>query len=98
MAVYNLQALADKTKYLMSTQNKTQEEAQAQVFTEANIDDLDPTAYAEFTRLLTTGTTESPFARNDNERLLNRRQTATYGRYEEPTQEPPQEQPQEPTE
>ena len=91
MAVYNLQALADKTKYLMSSQNMTQEEAQAQVFREAGIDDLDPTAYAEYTRLLTTGTTESPFARNDSERLLNRRNTARYGRYEEPAPEPPQE-------
>jgi hypothetical protein len=91
MAVYNLQALADKTKYLMSSQNMTQEEAQAQVFKEANIDQMDPTAYDEYTRLLTTGTNESPYARNDGQRILDRRQTAKYGRYEEPTQEPPQE-------
>ena len=90
MAVYNLQALADKTKYLMS-QGMTQQEAEAQVFKEANIDEMDPTAYAEYTRLLTTGTNDSPYARNDGQRLLNRRQTANYGRYEEPTQEPPQE-------
>jgi hypothetical protein len=62
MAVYNLQALADKTKYLMS-QGMTQQEAEAQVFKEANIDELDPTAYAEYTRLLTTGTNDSPYAR-----------------------------------
>ena len=90
MAVYNLQALADKTKYLMS-QGMTQQEAEAQVFKEANIDEMDPTAYAEYTRLLTTGTNESPYARNDGQRPLNRRSTTKYGRYEEPTQEPPQE-------
>lgn len=88
MAVYNLQALADKTKYLMS-QGMTQEEAQSQAFREAGIDDLDPTAYGEFTRLVTTGTNEDPHARNDGQRILNRRSTAKYGRYEDPT--PPQE-------
>jgi|tagenome__1003787_1003787.scaffolds.fasta_scaffold20919771_4 hypothetical protein len=91
MAVYNLQALADKTKYLMSSENKTQAEAEAQVFKEAGIEGMDETAYAEYTRLVTTGTNESPFARNDGQRLLDRRATANYGRYEEPTQEPPQE-------
>lgn len=91
MAVYNLQALADKTKYLMSTENMTLEEAQAQVFKEAGIETMDEAALAEYTRLVTTGTTESPYARNDGERLLDRRSTTTYGRYEEPAQEPPQE-------
>jgi hypothetical protein len=91
MAVYNLQALADKTKYLMQTENMTQAEAEAQVFKEAGIDQMDEGAYAEYTRLVTTGTNESPFARNDGNRLINRRTAARYETYDvnpEPPQEP----------
>lgn len=90
MAVYNLQALADKTKYLMSSGNMTQQEAEAQVFKEAGITEMDQTAYAEFTRLVTTGTNDSQFARNDGQRLLDRRAASNYGRYA-PAEEPPQE-------
>lgn len=95
MAVYNLQALADKTKYLMS-QDKTAQEAEAQVFQEAGIHELDPTAYAEYQRLLTEGTTKSEYARNDRERILDRRATTDYRRYEQeqPTQEQPPQEPQ----
>jgi hypothetical protein len=92
MAVYNLQALADKTKYLMSTQNMTAQEAEAQVFKEAGITDMNQDAYAEYQRLLTEGTTNSEYARNDRDRILDRRATTEFRRYEEPTaQEPPQE-------
>lgn len=92
MAVYNLQALADKTKYLIS-QGMTAQEAEAQVFQEAGINEMDQTAYAEYQRLLTEGTTASPYARNDRDRILDRRATTDYRRYEqEPkTEEPPQE-------
>jgi hypothetical protein len=96
MAVYNLQALADKTKYLMSTQDMTAQEAEAQVFQEAGINDMDQAAYAEYQRLLTEGTTNSEYARNDRDRILDRRATTDYRTYEQeqPTQEQP---PQEPT-
>ena len=93
MAVYNLQALADKTKYLMS-QGMTAEEAEAQVFKEAGINEMDQTTYAEYQRLLTEGTTNSEYARNDRDRILDRRATNNYRRYEPETQqqqEPPQE-------
>lgn len=92
MAVYNLQALADKTKYLIS-QGMTAQEAEAQVFQEAGINEMDPTAYAEYQRLISEGTTASLYARNDRDRILDRRATTDYRRYEqEPkTEEPPQE-------
>ena len=90
MAVYNLQALADKTKYLIS-QGMTAQEAEAQVFQEAGINEMDPTAYAEYQRLISEGTTASPYARNDRERILDRRAATNYGRYEQAEQEPPQE-------
>lgn len=92
MAVYNLQALADKTKYLMS-QGMTAQEAEAQVFQEAGINEMDQTTYAEYQRLLSEGTTASPYARNDRDRILDRRATNNYQRYEPETQqqEPPQE-------
>lgn len=94
MAVYNLQALADKTKYLMDTQNMTQADAEAQVFKEAGITDMDEAAYAEYQRLLTEGTTNSEYARNDRDRILDRRATTDYRTYESQTtqqEQPPQE-------
>lgn len=97
MAVYNLQALADKTKYLMDTQNMTQQEAEAQVFKEAGIETMDEAAYAEYQRLLTEGTQNSEYARNDRDRILDRRATTDYRTYESQTQEQQQEPPQEPT-
>jgi hypothetical protein len=92
MAVYNLQALADKTKYLMS-QGMTAQEAEAQVFQEAGITDMNQDAYAEYQRLLTEGTQNSEYARNDRDRILDRRATTDYRTYESETtaQEPPQE-------
>lgn len=96
MTVYNLQALADKTKYLMNDQKLSSQEAEAQVFQEAGINELDKTAYAEYQRLLNEGTTKSEHARNDRDRILDRRATTDYRRYEQeqPKQEQPPQEPQ----
>jgi hypothetical protein len=97
MAVYNLEALALKTKYLMDTANLSQQEAEQKAFAEAGINEMSQEARTEYDRLLTTGTKESEFARNDGERILDRRATTDYRTYEQP-QEPTQEPPQDPKE
>lgn len=97
MAVYNLQALADKTKYLMSSQNMTAQEAEAQVFQEAGIENMDQNAYAEYQRLLTEGTTNNEYSRHDRDRILDRRATTNYRTYESERTQQEQEPPQEPT-
>lgn len=94
MAVYNLEALALRTKYLMSTEGLAQQEAEQRVFQESGISDLSPEMRAEYDRLLNEGTQNNEFSRNDGQRIIDRRATTdyrTYGRASEQTPPPPQE-------
>lgn len=87
MAVYNLQALADRTKYFMTVKGMTQEEAEAKVFSEAGLsgtDALSQSVLDQYHALLANPTIDSRFARNDRGRILDRRKAM-----EEPTQDAP---------
>ena len=84
MAVYNLQALADRTKYLMTTQGMTQAEAEEKVFSEAGLtgtNALAPNVLEAYHALLANPTTDSKFARNDREALLDRRRAGAEATY-----------------
>lgn len=77
MAVYNIQALADRTRYLTSVQGLSQEEAEAKVFKEAGLtgtDALPSFALEAYNQLLSNPTINNEFARHDNEQILNRQE------------------------
>jgi hypothetical protein len=61
------------------------QEAETQAFKEAGFEgqqDLPQGAYQEFQSLLTNRTTDSEFARNDKDRLLNRREAGAQAQYD----------------
>ena len=85
MAVYNLQALADRTRYLMSVQGMTQEEAEQKVFSEAGLtgtNALAPNVLEAYHALLANPTTTSKFSRNDREAVLDRRRAGAEAEYD----------------
>jgi|KBSSwiStaDraftv2_1062776.scaffolds.fasta_scaffold3513971_1 hypothetical protein len=85
MAVFNLQALADRARYFEQVQGMSAQDAEAQAFKEAGFEgqqDLPQGAYQEFQSLLSNRTTDSEFARNDKDRLLNRREAGSQAKYD----------------
>lgn len=85
MAVYNLQALADRTKYLMTVQGMSQEEAEQKIFSEAGLtgtNALAPNVLDAYHALLANPTLNNKFSRNDREALLDRRKAGANTEYE----------------
>jgi len=85
MAVFNLQALADRARYFEQVQGMSAQEAETQAFKEAGFEgqqDLPQGAYQEFQSLLSNRTTDSEFARNDKDRLLNRKEAGAQAQYD----------------
>jgi len=85
MAVFNLQALADRARYFEQVQGMSAQDAETQAFKEAGFEgqqDLPQGAYQEFQSLLTNRTTDSEFARNDKDRLLNRKEAGAQAQYD----------------
>jgi hypothetical protein len=61
------------------------QEAETQAFKEAGFEgqqDLPQGAYQEFQSLLSNRTTDSEFARNDKDRLLNRKEAGAQAQYD----------------
>jgi len=86
MAEFNVQAYADRTRYLQQVQGMSAEEAEKKVFSEAGLrngaQDIPENAYSEFQRLMSNPTVDSEFARNDGERILNRAEAGAGARYD----------------
>ena len=76
MAVYNISALADRTKYFINTQNMDATQAEQKVFEEAGLtngaESMPSNVYAEYQKMLANPTTDSQFARNDKDGLIDR--------------------------
>jgi hypothetical protein len=85
MAVFNLQALADRARYFEQVQGMSAQDAETQAFKEAGFqgkEDLPQGAYTEFQAHVANRTTDSEFARNDKDRLLNRREAGAQAEYD----------------
>ena len=85
MSVFNLQAMADRARYFEQVQGMSAQDAETQAFKEAGFEgqqDLPQGAYQEFQALLSNRTTDSEFARNDKDRLLNRKEAGAQAQYD----------------
>ena len=72
MPVYNIQAMADKVRYL-ETMGLSKEDAEKKAFEELGVaGELPQAVRAEYDRLYQNPTKDSPFARNDRDQLLDR--------------------------
>jgi hypothetical protein len=72
MPVYSPQAMADKTRYLIN-QGLPQAEAEAKAFAELGIyGDLPQDVRSAYDHYMTNPSTQSPFARNDRDQILDR--------------------------
>ena len=72
MPVYNVQAMADKVRYLEGM-GLSKEQAEQKAFAELGVTgELPEGVKTQYNNLYTNPTTKSPFARNDKDNVLDR--------------------------
>lgn len=86
MAVYNLSALADSTRYLesqgLSAQDAEKKAFMEQGFTANYTEEVGSEIMAEYQRLMANPTQDSEFARNDAENRLDRQKAGSQAQYD----------------
>jgi len=91
MAVYNISALADRTRYFINTQNVDPAEAEKKVFEEAGLtngaESMPSNVYAEYQKMLANPTLDSQFARNDKDGLIDRQNAGAEQNFDLPQAE-----------
>jgi hypothetical protein len=80
MPTYNVSAMADRIKYLMADRNISEAEATSQVLDDMGLtnEDLPTEVQTQLTNQLAEPTTDSEFARNDKDSIVNRNEPVTY--------------------
>lgn len=76
MPTYNLQAMADKVRYLIN-QGLDKAKAEAKAFAEFGYSHLPDQVRKEYENLLDNPSKKNPLSRNDADRILDRQNTAS---------------------